>query len=94
METEPLSDEQIKQLASAVAEKLETSPKLIGAVADAVTERLNGTLSGIRKDVGKMEAKIDGVATDLKTLRRELVGVVDPRFPPIQLLKEVEGRGA
>lgn len=102
-----MGDEHIEQLADALADRLAASDKL----ADAVAAKLNGQLSGIRKDmeegfvkvegrlggvetdVMRLGVKIDGVASDLRALRRELVGVVDTKFPPIRLVKE-EGEEA
>ena len=45
----------------------------------------------MQEGFAKVEGRIDGVASDLRALRRELVGVVDTKFPPIRLVREEGG---
>ena len=60
-----MSDEQIVQLADAVAERLASSDKL----ADAVASRMNGQLSGIRKDVAALKTDVGALKTDVGEIK-------------------------
>ncbi len=51
----------------------------IAALDEKFTERLDTT----DRRLGRMEAKVDAIHYDVKALRSELVGVIDPRFRPV-----------
>ena len=51
----------------------------IAALDENFTERLDTTDCRL----GRMEAKVDAIHYDVKALRSELVGVIDPRFRPV-----------
>ncbi|MXW09308.1 MAG: hypothetical protein F4X47_05550 [Gammaproteobacteria bacterium] len=71
-----MSNEQIAQFAEAVTDRLATDDRLVQRMTDAVAAKLNGQLSGIRKDMERGFAEIgdhlDRIDADLKDVKERV----------------------
>lgn len=67
-----MSSDQIEQFANAVADRLATDDRMIQRMTDAVSDRLNGQLSGINTRLGKVETRLGKVEDHLDRIDSDL----------------------